>query len=47
MDRPTKQTYIADARLKKELKKKYAPIKPQVWKRNYPEARGANVSVRK
>ncbi len=44
---PTRQVHIPDARLLADLKRKYAQPKPLVWKKNHPEARGANASKRK
>lgn len=44
---PTRQTHISDQQLKKELKNKYASIKPLVWEKGHSKERGVNVSVRK
>ena len=41
------QTHISDKKLRAELKAKYAPLKPLIWKKGIPESRGANVSIRK
>ena len=44
---PATQTHISPSKLTAELKAKYAPLKPLVWKKGIPESRGVSVSARK